>query len=350
MRTVSLPLVVVALLLTAMVPGRADEFKPGYLQLTQLDRETYDVLWKVPAIDEVTTLKAKPQFPDGTEALTRGAQHLLARCDGAALAHPCAGRARREGHSLLAAVGNPDRRARAARAPGRHRAARAHPAGEPKLRRQAKPRLSWKWSGHIPFSGSNTSCPGSITCCSCSLWCSSSVAGADGRHDHGVYRGAQSDACRRQRSAGCTCPRPPVEASIALSIVFVASEIVQTRRPLSVTRTSRGSWLSPSACCTDSALPARWRRSACRSRPFRSPCCSSMSAWRLAVAVRRSRVGSHRSWLARGTTASIVANRLALAHRAVCHRRARELLAGRTSRRVLTTGAHVAFRSGNSAH
>ena len=70
MRAVSLPLVVVALLLVATVRGRADEFKPGYLQLTQLDRETYDVLWKVPAIDESTTLKVKPQFPDGTEALT----------------------------------------------------------------------------------------------------------------------------------------------------------------------------------------------------------------------------------------------------------------------------------------
>ena len=70
MRAVPLPLVVVAWLLIAIVPGRADEFKPGYLQLTQLDRETYDVLWKVPAIDEATTLKAKPQFPDGTEVLT----------------------------------------------------------------------------------------------------------------------------------------------------------------------------------------------------------------------------------------------------------------------------------------
>src|SRR6186713_1911686 len=69
MRTVSLPFVVVALL-AAMVPGRADEFKPGYLQLTQLDWETYDVLWKVPAIDESTMLKVKPQFPAGTEALT----------------------------------------------------------------------------------------------------------------------------------------------------------------------------------------------------------------------------------------------------------------------------------------
>ena len=136
-----------------MVPARADEFKPGYLQLTQLDQETYDVLWKIPAIDESTTLKVKPQFPDGTEALTRGAQHLLARRHGAALAHPCAGRARREGHLLLAALGNADRRARAARAPGRHRAARAHPAGEPQLRRQAQPWLDWKSSGPTPILG-----------------------------------------------------------------------------------------------------------------------------------------------------------------------------------------------------
>jgi hydrogenase/urease accessory protein HupE len=70
MRTIPFTLVVVAWLLTAIVPARADEFKPAYLQLTQLDRETYDVLWKVPAIDEATTLKAKPQFPDGTETLT----------------------------------------------------------------------------------------------------------------------------------------------------------------------------------------------------------------------------------------------------------------------------------------
>src|SRR6185436_4454887 len=70
LRTVCLPLVAVAVLLTAVVPARADEFKPGYLQLTQLNHETYDVLWKIPAIDESTTLKVKPQFPEGTEALT----------------------------------------------------------------------------------------------------------------------------------------------------------------------------------------------------------------------------------------------------------------------------------------
>ena len=69
MRTRCLVLVAVALLSDA-APARADEFKPGYLQLTQLDHQTYDVLWKIPAIDESTTLKVKPQFPDGTEVLT----------------------------------------------------------------------------------------------------------------------------------------------------------------------------------------------------------------------------------------------------------------------------------------
>jgi hydrogenase/urease accessory protein HupE len=70
MRKLSVLLAVALMLLQAVVPARADEFKPGYLQLTQLDRETYDVLWKVPAIDESTTLKVKPQFPVGTQTLT----------------------------------------------------------------------------------------------------------------------------------------------------------------------------------------------------------------------------------------------------------------------------------------
>ena len=67
MRKLSLLIVAAALL---VAPVRADEFKPGYLQLTQVDHDTYDVVWKIPAIDESTTLKVRPQFPDGTEMLT----------------------------------------------------------------------------------------------------------------------------------------------------------------------------------------------------------------------------------------------------------------------------------------
>jgi hydrogenase/urease accessory protein HupE len=52
------------------LPAAADEFRPAYLQLRQVDATTYDVLWKLPALDEGTTLKLRPQFPPGTQAVT----------------------------------------------------------------------------------------------------------------------------------------------------------------------------------------------------------------------------------------------------------------------------------------
>ena len=51
-------------------PARADEFRPAYLQLRQLDAGQYEVLWKVPALDEARTLSIRPVFPDGTRELT----------------------------------------------------------------------------------------------------------------------------------------------------------------------------------------------------------------------------------------------------------------------------------------
>ena len=52
------------------LPATADEFRPAYLQLRQVDAIRYDVTWKVPALDETTTLKVVPIFPEGTRALT----------------------------------------------------------------------------------------------------------------------------------------------------------------------------------------------------------------------------------------------------------------------------------------
>jgi hypothetical protein len=63
-----LVLLVVHLLLLG-APARADVFRPAYLQLQQLDAETYDVTWKVPALDAQTTLKVKPVFPPQTQDL-----------------------------------------------------------------------------------------------------------------------------------------------------------------------------------------------------------------------------------------------------------------------------------------
>jgi hydrogenase/urease accessory protein HupE len=55
--------------LGAALPAFADEFRPAYLQLRQVDAVTYDVLWKLPALDESTTLKLRPEFPAGTEVI-----------------------------------------------------------------------------------------------------------------------------------------------------------------------------------------------------------------------------------------------------------------------------------------
>ncbi|MFZ4687700.1 MAG: HupE/UreJ family protein [Polymorphobacter sp.] len=59
-----------ALLLLIGSPALADEFKPAYLQLTERGSGSYDVLWKVPALDETTTLKVKPVFPPQTRDTT----------------------------------------------------------------------------------------------------------------------------------------------------------------------------------------------------------------------------------------------------------------------------------------
>ena len=52
------------------LPAEADDFRPAYLQLRQVDATTYDVLWKLPALDESTTLKLRPQFPPGAQVMT----------------------------------------------------------------------------------------------------------------------------------------------------------------------------------------------------------------------------------------------------------------------------------------
>jgi len=57
------------LLLAAALPAVADEFRPAYLQLRQVDATAYDVLWKVPALDETTTLGVVPIFPAEARAL-----------------------------------------------------------------------------------------------------------------------------------------------------------------------------------------------------------------------------------------------------------------------------------------
>ncbi|MEY2855611.1 MAG: hypothetical protein RL030_2743 [Pseudomonadota bacterium] len=67
MITVAARALLAALLLLAsgVATVHADEFKPAYLQLTQVDASDWDVLWKLPALDEDTALRLAPEFAPG---------------------------------------------------------------------------------------------------------------------------------------------------------------------------------------------------------------------------------------------------------------------------------------------
>ena len=56
--------------LACALPVQADEFRPAYLQLRQVGESDYEVLWKLPALDEATTLGLRPAFPEGTRETT----------------------------------------------------------------------------------------------------------------------------------------------------------------------------------------------------------------------------------------------------------------------------------------
>lgn len=61
-------LLLMVLLIVAM-PTLAHEARPAYLQLHQLDAERYDVLWKVPGLGEEKRLALDVIFPSGTNVI-----------------------------------------------------------------------------------------------------------------------------------------------------------------------------------------------------------------------------------------------------------------------------------------
>lgn len=59
-------LLAVAVLVASLVPGaRAHEVRPGYLELHETTATTYRLFWKVPARGESERLAIRPRFPDG---------------------------------------------------------------------------------------------------------------------------------------------------------------------------------------------------------------------------------------------------------------------------------------------
>jgi hydrogenase/urease accessory protein HupE len=67
-----MPRVVLVALACVSLPGPAgaDVFRPAYLELRQRDGETFDVMWKVPAIGDSMRLSIHIRFPPGTTRVT----------------------------------------------------------------------------------------------------------------------------------------------------------------------------------------------------------------------------------------------------------------------------------------
>ncbi|MFP5329098.1 MAG: HupE/UreJ family protein [Alphaproteobacteria bacterium] len=58
-----------SLIIGLAAPALADEFKPAYFRVQQTGAETYVLLWRVPALDERTPLRVHPILPPGARQL-----------------------------------------------------------------------------------------------------------------------------------------------------------------------------------------------------------------------------------------------------------------------------------------
>ena len=213
----------------AAAPAGADDFRPAYLQLTQSDATHYDVMWKVPALGEDAVLKVHPEFPPGTVTATR--QHrsyangvavqrwriaVPGGLEGKTIAFPGLSEVRIE---VLA---------RLARVDGTVQLERIPPS-DPAFQVAASPGAyevvqTYTLLGieHI-LSGFDHLC---------FVLALVMIVGFNRRLIWTVtaFTLAHSITLALASMGVIHVPRPPVEATIALSIVFVASEIVQQQR------------------------------------------------------------------------------------------------------------------------
>lgn len=212
-----------------VLPAQADVFRPAYLHLRQLDAETWTVTWKVPAPDARTALPVQPAFPEGTQVLgtggdgfTEGAvlQHWRIRIDGGLAGRPI-------GFTGLAVAGI-DVLVRAERADGSEQVVRILPS-EPTFTLRPNP-------GPLEVARTYTA-----------LGIEHILLGVDhllfvlalvmivrGRRELLVtvtaFTVAHSITLALATLGLIHVPGPPVEAVIALSIVFVATEILRLQR------------------------------------------------------------------------------------------------------------------------
>ncbi len=222
-------LTLIAALIAIASPARADEFKPAYLQLRAIDPEKVEVLWKIPALDETTVLGLRPAFPDGTKDLTPRTSRYAA---GAAVIQWTARvPGGLEGKSVRfdrLAQSRTDVLVRYQRADGTEQVARVLPV-DPVVRFTASPgpfevALTYTRIGieHILLGVDHL------------LFVLALVLLVAGRRKLlwtvTAFTVAHSITLALATLKVIHVPGPPVEAAIALSIVFVAGEILHRRK------------------------------------------------------------------------------------------------------------------------
>ena len=210
-------------------PASADDFRPAYLQITQDDATTYDVLWKIPALGEDAVLKVRPEFPTGTVKLT---QLHRSYANGVAVQRwRIKARGGLEGKAI-AFPGLSETRidvlARLQRADGTFQLERIL-ASDPEFLVQASPGAFEVVQTYTVLGIEHILTGFDHLCFVLALVM---IVGFNRRLIWTVtaFTVAHSITLALATVGIIHVPRPPVEAIIALSIVFVASEIVQQRR------------------------------------------------------------------------------------------------------------------------
>ena len=76
-----MPRVVLVALACVCLPASAgaDVFRPAYLELRQRDGDTFDVMWKVPAIGDSMRLEHPRSVSTGYDECHRASRHICPR-------------------------------------------------------------------------------------------------------------------------------------------------------------------------------------------------------------------------------------------------------------------------------
>lgn len=221
-------LLLFAIALAAPTPATADDFRPAYLQVTQKSPTSYAVLWRAPALSENSLLKVQPQFPAGTisSSLQRSyADGVAAQRWKVEVPGGLAGK-------TISFLGLPDSRidvlARVERTDGSVQLERVLPM-DPQFRVKSSPGPFEVIQTYTVLGVEHILLGFDHLCFVLALML---IVRSTKQLIWTVtaFTVAHSITLALAALEVIRIPRPPVEAAIALSIIFVANEIVQQRR------------------------------------------------------------------------------------------------------------------------